>query len=659
MKDPKRFTRELGENFIIVVIILAVLNVLLYVAKPDFGYVGIAISMAFILYSLYRGFEKRSNWEKFMREREEELSESHLSGIVNMPLPLVILDENGVILWYNSLFRSFIPGKKDLINKPITELFPEWKWNELQKTEESYFEENMEEKSYRIYRTVSSLSDPKLFTLYWIDITEYKKLEQQYQDEKPLFAHVQVDNLDEILKNAEEGSAPFIISEVTSVLKEWANRNEAILQRVDEDEYNVTLQSGKLIGMEKRRFQVLDDIRRIDRGNKSPITLSIGLSHDGEDIIERDLLSRKALELALGRGGDQAVVRQDGSYQFFGGRSKSVERINRVRSRVIAQSLKNLVADSENIYIMGHRYPDLDCFSAAVGLSRSMINLGKHANIIMNEVTESVSEVYNMVKALKEHRFVKSSEIKNHINEKDILIIVDTHRPTFTDDPELLGAFKTKVVIDHHRRGTEFIESPALTYLEPYASSTAEMVAELIQYISDKPRLEPEEANVLLAGIVLDTKNFVFNTGVRTFDAASYLRRQGADTQVVREIFKDKFEESILTSQIVSNSVLIREGIAVSMIEEPVENISKIISIGADELIDIRGIHTSFVLGMNVNKKIFLSARSNGNINVQVVTEKLGGGGHLEVAGAQFENTTLEEVRARLIQALDEYLEEQ
>lgn len=328
-----------------------------------------------------------------------------------------------------------------------------------------------------------------------------------------------------------------------------------------------------------------------------------------------------------------------------------------MRSRIVAQGLATLIRESDNVYIMGHRFPDLDSFAASIGVYRSVRNLEKPAYIILREVTEPIEELYRLIADNPEYLFVQPGEYKGRITDNDLLIIVDTHRPTFTEDPEIIPEFSKRVLIDHHRRGTEIVQDVALMYLEPYASSTAEMVTEILQYITERPMIEPEEANALLAGIVLDTKNFVFNTGVRTFDAASFLRRNGADPQKVREMFKDGLEESIVKSTIINNANEVAEGVLLSVNNTPTANVKKLISQGADELINIRGIHTSFVIGRELDDEVFISARSTGAVNVQVILEKLGGGGHLETAGAQFKDQTTEEVRALLEPEIMNYLE--
>lgn len=650
---------KLKSYLIYLIALLVVVNVLLFMANPEYSYISIALSVVVLVITFIQEFDRRTLWLRFMESMDEKLLTSSQSSLLNMPVANLVLDEDGKIIWYNSLFKESVEIEGDILGKDVQKLFAGWDWNKLKQDSEPYFTESLHDKFYRVYKTVGDSDEGTIYTLYFYDDTSYRQLEQTHMDETPVLVYVQVDNFDEVLGSAREGRSPFIISEINSVLKDWASGYDAVMHRIDDDEFVLIMSQKHVEGMELKRFTILDDARNIDVGNKSKVTLSIGISRDGDDLRQRDQSSKTALELALGRGGDQAVIRKDGRYEFYGGRSKHVERMSRVRSRVVAQGLATLIRDSRNIYIMGHRYPDIDSLAASIGVYRSVLNLDKDAAIVLNDVTDSIQDVYDLFKNDDLYQFVGSSEVRNKIGEEDLLIVVDTHRPNFVEDPELIELFKNRVVIDHHRRGTEVIENLSLFYLEPYASSTSEMVTEIIQYITERVKIEPAESNALLAGIILDTKNFIFNTGVRTFDAAAFLRRHGADTQQVAEFFKDALDENIIKSAIITNANMISPGIVLSENTVPNVNIKKIISQGADELINIKDIHTSFVLGIDPKGTIFASARSNGESNVQVILEKVGGGGHLETAGAQFENKSFDEVKAILLDAIRQYEEEQ
>jgi len=360
----------------------------------------------------------------------------------------------------------------------------------------------------------------------------------------------------------------------------------------------------------------------------------------------------------LGRGGDQAVIRRNNTFEFYGGKTKAVEKRNRVKARVIAHGFQTLIDESSKVIVMGHKSPDMDSFGAAIGIYRSVINRGKEAAIVLNEINEGIENVYGTVKDKDIYQFVDSMQALEMLDEKTLVVVVDTHKPSLTECPDLIESATRVVLIDHHRRSTEFIDKAVLKYMEPYASSTSELVTEILQYMENKPRIEREEADALLAGITVDTKNFSLKTGVRTFDAAAYLRRQGADTIRVRQLFQDDLETFIEKASIVGTAIRHRESIAISSSDVQSESIQLIAAQAADDLLDIKGINASFVIAQKLDGTVFISGRSLGDVNVQIILEKLGGGGHLEVAGAQFKDANIEDVKQRLIESIDQYYEE-
>lgn len=657
MKKHKTIIEIYRRNSWIYLGILALVIGLIFIGKPDYGFVALGVFVILLAYTIYFLMHSHNQWEQMLEDMRSQVEEGETSSYLDMPLPILLVDQEGIVLWHNSKFNSVLEHEVGFVGKKIENLLPGSDWRTILK-EGNFFDQRVGDKSYKVFRSITQAKTGDVYSLYWYDQSEFTNLKKRYNDEKPLVIYVQVDNYAEVLSETPEDRVPFLISEMNSVIKQWAQRHSGILYWVDDEEYVMLVEHHFLESMEMRKFTVLDDIRKIDEGNRFPMTLSIGISADGESINERDDGSQKALELALGRGGDQAVIRKNGNYEFFGGRSKNVERKSRVKSRVVAQSLAGLIRESERVYIMGHHYPDMDSFASTLGVYRCCLNLDVPASIILDAETEAIKGLHDLFKDNKLYRFVKSKEVmaaKSH--DQDLLIIVDTHRPNFTEAPEVIPLFEKKVVLDHHRRGTEIVEKTALLYQEPYASSVSEMVSEILQYITPEVHLEPLEASALLSGIILDTKNFVFNTGVRTFDAASFLRRYGADTRLVRELFKEDLLESVIKSNIISSAIIVEEGVALSYSNEASENIKTIISQGADELIDIRGIHTSFVLGENREGTVFISARSTGKVNVQVILEKLGGGGHLETAGAQLEHTSMDEAKNLLLETIKESME--
>jgi c-di-AMP phosphodiesterase-like protein len=480
----------------------------------------------------------------------------------------------------------------------------------------------------------------------------------KYNNEKPVVAIIQVDNYDDVLQSTDEGVRPIVIAEIDRKINLWVNRMNGMIKKYQKDKYLVVFEKRYLENLEAKKFTILDDIREIDVGNKIPVTLSIGVGVNGKNLNYLEEYAVTALELALGRGGDQAVVRKIDTFEFYGGKTKAVEKRNKVKARIIAHALRQLINQSEKVIIMGHKIPDMDSFGAAMGVYRAAINRGKDAYIVIDKISAGIDNVYKKFQGKEEYKFISCSEALEIFDHKNLIVVVDTHRPSFVQCPELIEKSDRIVLIDHHRRGTEFIENTVLTYLEPYASSTSELVTEILQYMDDKINIEKIEAEALLAGITVDTKNFSFKTGVRTFEAASLLRRAGADTTEVRQLFQDDLSTFIARANVVRNAEIIEESIAISVCEEDIENVQLVAAQGADELLNIKGITTSFVMGKSDDGAILISGRSLGNINVQRILEKLGGGGHLTVAGAQLKDITFYEAKTMLINAIKEYLEE-
>jgi c-di-AMP phosphodiesterase-like protein len=433
----------------------------------------------------------------------------------------------------------------------------------------------------------------------------------------------------------------------------------AVIKKYQKDKYIVILENKFLENLEAKRFSILDDIREIDLGNRAPVTLSIGVGALGRNLSKLEEYAFSALELALSRGGDQAVVRVKGDFRFYGGKTKAVEKRNRVKARVIAHGLRPLIDESPQVFIMGHINPDMDCFGAAIGMYRSVVNRGKDAYIVLEQVNDAIFSVYDLFVDNEDYKFIGHEEAKEMMTDRDLLVVVDTHRPSYTECPELLDNTNRVVLIDHHRMGKEQIENSVLRYTEPYASSTCELVTEILQYIDNKHKIDKIEAEALLAGITVDTKNFSFKTGVRTFEAASFLRRLGADTTIVKQLFQDDIGTFVAKSNLVSTATMYNENVAIAICPSDLDNPQLVAAQGADELLNIRGITASFVIGQKSDGLVFISGRSLGDINVQIICEKLGGGGHLEVAGAQLTDSTIEDAKSKLEEALESFFNQE
>ena len=529
---------------------------------------------------------------------------------------------------------------------------------------EMYTEINYKEKEYTIIYNViknDQEKNPKyLMILYWIDKTEYLKVKQNYDDEKNAMMLIQVDGYDEVLKSAAEDKRALINVEVEKILSALELNSNGALRRTSKDKFFLVMHKKELKKLEAEKFSILDTIRHIDYGNNLPVTISIGIGIDGDTLNENLKLATGALDLALGRGGDQAVVKTKDKFVFYGGKSKAVEKKTKVKSRLIGHALREVIQQSDQVYIMGHKYPDMDAMGAAVGVYDICKSCNKTANIVLQSVNESIEIFINKINENNYYKklFIGKEEAIDNCTKNTLVVVVDTHRPNYTECEELLKLSEKVVVIDHHRRGVEFINDAVLLFHEIYVSSTCEMVTELVQYMDEDVTINKLTAEGLLAGISLDTKNFAFKTGVRTFEAASYLRKVGADTIEVKKFFNSDVKDFIIKAEIIQSTKIINNRICLAYSSTEIDSINVIIAQTADELLNIKEVEASFVLGEK-DDTIFISARSLGQINVHVLMEKLGGGGHIDIAGAQLKNVSLKEAYKMVNKIIEEYLEEE
>ena len=497
--------------------------------------------------------------------------------------------------------------------------------------------------------------------LYWIDKTEYLNLESKYNEEKNVIATIQVDGYDEVLQSAPEERRPLINVEIDKILASLEVSCNGALEKTSKDKYFLVLSKNELDKLEADKFSILDKIREINQENNLPVTISMGIGIEGKTINENFKLAQGALDLALGRGGDQAVIKTKDKSIFYGGKSKAVEKKTKVKSRLIGHALREIILESKEIYIMGHKYPDMDAMGAAVGIYDICKSCNKNANIVLNASNDSIDEFVNRIKNSNYYTnvFISKDDAIKNCTKDTLVIVVDTHRPNFTECPELLKMSEKIVVIDHHRRGVEFINDTVLLFHETYVSSTCEMVTELVQYMEEDVKINKLTAEGLMAGISLDTKNFAFKTGVRTFEAASYLKKAGADTIEVKKLFNSNLEDFITKAEIIQSTKVINNKICLAYCNADINNINIVVAQAADELLSIKDVEASFVLGKTKSGTIFISARSLGSINVHVLMEKLGGGGHIDIAGAQLENVSLEEGYKMVSDIIKQYLEEE
>jgi c-di-AMP phosphodiesterase-like protein len=625
------------------------------------GSMGILMLIYFVYYNWKAQNNREEMWTAYIENLSSNIDSVTRYAVLDMPIPLSVIEFDGSISWYNATFSEMIETK-DLLEKNIEDLITGFKVsNILHNQENMVVEVTIKGRHYKVLYNIvrTSTNDEKyMIMLYWIDITNFQNLKVKYNDEKAVAIFVEIDNYDDVLKKTEEGHRPLVIAEIDRRIGLWGSRMNAAIQKYQKDKYIIFIENQYLEMLEAKKFTILDEIREIQVGNQIPITLSIGVGANGKNPAQLEEYARAAMDLALGRGGDQAVVKKIKNLDFYGGKTKAVEKRTKVKARVVAHALRQLIDQSKEVVIMGHKFPDMDSIGAALGVYRAAINREKEAYIVLDGINEAIKNLYDSIKEHEVYKFISSEELLNGMSKDTLVVVVDTHRPNFTQCPKALDLVERIVLIDHHRRGAEFIDKAVLTYLEPYASSTCELVAEILQYMDDKINIEKIEAEALLAGITVDTKNFSFKTGVRTFEAASWLRRAGADTTNVRQLFQDDLETFVAIAEVVKNAKSIGNNIALSVCSKDMENTSLVAAQAADELLNIRGITASFVLGIRNEGEIIISGRSLGDINVQVILEKLGGGGHLTVAGAQIRDKKIDEVQIMLEKAIEEYFEE-
>jgi c-di-AMP phosphodiesterase-like protein len=624
--------------------------------------IGFILWFIMLFYSLYMNRVRKEEIEKYIDDLTFNLDSVKKTTLSSFPLPIVTVELDGHIIWHNSLFQDMVK-KEGLMERHIYEFIEELKPNQLIKDDEiPPINITIEGKHYLVMGNLvkvdtKNIKDYFLLTLYFIENTEYVDLLQRYDEERPNIGVVIIDNYDELMQSIEDTGRPQLLAEIDKRLTNWYSFTDGIIRKYERDKYIMLFESKYMKQMEDGKFEILDSIKEIGIGNKLPVTLSIGISNKGGAFAEglRDALA--AIELALGRGGDQVVINRNNEYSFFGGRSKEIEKRTRVKARVMANALEKLIEKSENVLIMGHSNADADALGAAIGIYRVAQCLNKDANIIIRD-NITIREIMNRLEASEQYKgvFLNHNEGLDKIKKESLLIVVDTHRGSFTELPDLLKFTKNIVVIDHHRKVADFIGEAILTYHEIYASSTCELVAELLQYMDKKVEIRQLEAEALYAGIIVDTKNFTFKTGIRTFEAAAFLKRYGVDTIAVKQMFQNDIDTYVAKADVIKNAEIIDNDIAISSCDKDVINPKLVVAQSADDLLNIMGIKASFVL-CESDDKIVISGRSLGDINVQVILEKLGGGGSITIAGAQVPDITIDEARDKLKEVIKEYKE--
>ena len=647
----------------IYLVIIAILLIILCISNVKFIIPSIILYVVIIAYTIWVYNKRKGELSSYINELTFSVDSAAKNTLINSPFPLIILETTGNVLWRSSKFNKEFANVG--INAYIDNLAKEIK-AEIQNNNFKVDKKvNIDNKIYHVIGEFIKMKkkDRKkenkyIITLYFIDITKEIDLTNEYNNAKTCVGIVMLDNYEEIIQRIAEESKPQVIAAIEKKLYEWASAAGGLIIKKERDTYVFVIEQKYLEELENNKFTILDEMKEIETDEGMPITLTIAISNEGESNYEKYESALVAIDIALGRGGDQAVIRQEGKYTFFGGKTQEVEKRTKVKARVISHALEELIKKSDNVIVMGHVNGDIDSIGSSLGIYRLAKTFDKEAYVVNNTYGLSLE---NFITTLKEQGYgdviIDKNGALNLISSNSLLVVVDTHKKSYVEVPELLEKTEKIVVIDHHRKSEDFIENAILTFHEAYASSASELVTEIVEYATQEVTLEQLEAESLYAGIMMDTKNFTFKTGVRTFEAAAYLRKYGIDIIKVKKWFQSDLESYTVIADIVKNAEIINDTIAISEYTEKDKNANLICAKAADELITISDITASFVLGQ-MGDKICISGRSIGDINVQVILEKMGGGGHITLAGAQLEGLTMEEAKTELIIRINEYFTE-
>jgi c-di-AMP phosphodiesterase-like protein len=650
----------------IYLIVIFILLVVICVLNPKFIFTSIILFIAILGYTYFANNKRKSEISQHLQDLTLNVNSAAKNSLIYSPIPLIIVETDGNIVWRSTKFVSEFANVD--INNYIIELLEninaEINEREDQKDKSIIRNLKIENKDYKILgEFVKSGNDDRkkqnkyMMILYFIDETDNLKLQKEYNDSKSCVGIIMIDNYEETMQQIDIDERPQITAEIEKSIYEWSNETDGIMVKSDRDRFVYLFEQKYLEKIKESKFNILDTIK--DISGKNQLTLSIAISNEGETDKEKYQSALNTMDVVLGRGGDQAAIRENGKYQFFGGRVEEVEKRTKVKARIVAHALEELILENEQVMIMGHTNPDIDALGSAIGIYRLATNLGKPAFIVANTDTMALGSVKASIDEDEEYKdIIINKEIaEQKITPETLLIIVDTHKANYVEVPSLLEETNQIAIIDHHRRSPDFITKSILTFHEVYASSAAELVTELLQYTQVTTKLKKIEAEVLYAGIMMDTKNFTFKTGVRTFEAAAYLRKCGVDIIRVKKWFQSDLETYKKVTEIIKTTEIINDSIGVAVYNEDDKNANIICAKSADELLSIGNITASFVLG-NVGDKITISGRSIGDINVQVILEKMGGGGHITLAGAQIGEKGIDEVKAELIEKINEYFSE-
>jgi c-di-AMP phosphodiesterase-like protein len=634
-----------GLHFVWTFVFVAVLISGLMLFHWQFGIAALPICGLLIYYTMRAEKAFRKELNHYIGTISHRVKKAGIEVIQGLPIGILLYNEEKIIAWHNPFVAKML-GKESVIDEPLVDVLPLFK---NRKEKDGKAEIKIGSHTYQVIIK----SEERL--LFFQDITAQTDLLKRYQEEKLAIGVVMMDNLEEATQGMDDQTRSMLLAKVTGEINDWAQRHQIYLRRTASDRYLILLNQKALHDLEQTRFEILDEVRDLTIEQKVPFTLSIGIGAGLDSLVDLGNLAQTSLDMALGRGGDQVAVKVGQRLAFYGGRSNAVEKRTRVRARVISHALRDLIKESDKVVIMGHKMPDMDSIGAAIGVLKAVQLSQKEGYIVLEGINPSIQRLMETIheEGKLSRWFITPEQALQMMNPRTLAVVVDTHKASLVAEPKLLQLTQRIVIIDHHRRGEEFISTAVLVYMEPYASSASELVTELLQYIHERVTLGVLEATTLLAGITMDTKSFSMRTGARTFEAASFLRRSGADSALIQRLLKEDFESFVNKAEIIKHAEILYDHVALAVTEPNRKHSQLLIAQVADTLLNMTDIAASFVISERQDGLIGISARSLGEINVQLVMERLGGGGHLTNAATQMEGN-LQEVANRLKQVLSE-----
>lgn len=663
MSNDKKTIEKLTSRVKIYLVIIALLFILICTYDIKWVIPSIVLYILIILYTMWSNTKKKTEIETHIEEVAWGMNSTVRNTLNKSSIPLLVIETDGDVIFRNPKFNKEFKDVDVItyVDSLIKEIKLEIENNNDKK--EITKQISIENKVYKVMceYTISKKRDKRkqkeyVLTLNFIDETKYNELFDKYINEKLCIGIAVIDNYEEIIQKLSPEEKTAVLAKIEKTMFDWASTSGGVVIKNERDTYIYLFEQKYLAEIEKNKINILDLVKEID--TKVPITLSISISNEENSYYERYKSALDGIDLVLGRGGDQCIVRKEGKYKFYGGKSLEVEKRTRVKARIVAHTIESMIEDSKQVIIMGHQNADIDSLGSSMGMYRLAVTMEKPAYIVATDLGMNLGKFVDTLKETEyEEAIIDKKEALNIIDKDTLLIVVDTHKKTFVQVPELLTKTDKIVVIDHHRKGPEFIDNASLTFQEVYASSAAELVTEILQYVERKVELTPIEIESLYGGIMVDTKNFTFKTGVRTFEAAAYLRKFGVDIIKVKKWFQADLESYNVIADIVKKADMVSDSIAISIYDEVSKDANTICAKAADELLTISNITASFVIG-NTGENICISGRSIGDINVQIILEKMGGGGHITLAGAQLTGITVEEAKTELINRINEYFSE-